>query len=706
MQFNYTHYSITLLCILWMVYTPSLHGQIVFSNVPLNINIECDGEIPEVANVSAISSCTGEVDIIFNEEQGTGICPHASVIIRTWLAKDDCGNEKIATQVIEVLDTLAPELSGVPSDITVDCDDIPTVSSGTVTATDNCDNDVDISFEERIIAGECGGSYTLIRTWIGIDDCANTVEDSTILTVIDTIVPELYNIPDDMTVECDNIPTIGIGVIAADNCDSNVDVFFEERTMAGECAGSYTLIRKWIAIDDCANSVEDSIIVTVIDTTAPVFLEEIEDVTIYCDDFPDKPEVVVTDNCSEVEVDFEAYIFQSMPNPIIRYEWIATDHCENEAIIKQDITIVSNLNGNECIWPGDTDKNGHVNQFDLFYIGELFGATGPARPNADLNWQAQSTPLWDQSITNQLDMDINYSNADTNGDGIINEKDLDAIIQNWGNSSLISDRIALEITQEPSSSTGLNTNVSEFFPIAPSMPSDTLEMGSSIRIPINFGSEAAPIENLYNLAFTIDFDSTYFAETSAKVAFDESWLGTPNELIDVQFNTNDGQIHVSVSRIDGTPISGFGKIAELSLIVEDFILFRGETEARNGEIDDFSTIKIQNIFMTFEQSEVVRYAADTLTEIFFVTGETTSTTSLYGENNLRVFPNPVNEQVNISADIKLESIALYHVNGQLVKQFMPRSYQGNYDVSDLPSGVYFIKVETTKESLIQKLLID
>ena len=61
------------------------------------------------------------------------------------------------------------------------------------------------------------------------------------------------------------------------------------------------------------------------------------------------------------------------------------------------------------VWPGDTNNDNVVNQADVLPIGLYWGSTGPARPNASLNWAGQPLNAW------ALVAAATY--ADANGDG-------------------------------------------------------------------------------------------------------------------------------------------------------------------------------------------------------------------------------------------------------------------------------------------------
>ncbi|PLW95112.1 MAG: hypothetical protein C0592_00800, partial [Marinilabiliales bacterium] len=62
------------------------------------------------------------------------------------------------------------------------------------------------------------------------------------------------------------------------------------------------------------------------------------------------------------------------------------------------------------------------------------------------------------------------------------------------------------------------------------------------------------------------------------------------------------------------------------------------------------------------------------------------------ENNIQVYPNPVNEVLNI--DLSTEAIGkLYAADGRLVKQIILVSGLNNIDVSEFESGVYTLSIE-------------
>lgn len=69
-------------------------------------------------------------------------------------------------------------------------------------------------------------------------------------------------------------------------------------------------------------------------------------------------------------------------------------------------------------------------------------------------------------------------------------------------------------------------------------------------------------------------------------------------------------------------------------------------------------------------------------------------------NYFSVYPNPANEVLNISVqkDIKIQSIAVHDILGQLVIALPNIKDVSKIDVSNLRTGNYFLKIKTDKGS--------
>ncbi len=310
----------------------------VFDEYPVEIDVPCDSI--DVATLTATDNC-GEVTIDFEDTFVSGGCE--GTIIRDYTATDECGNVSTAQQIIHLIDEVAPEFVEFPEDATVECDNVPAAAEE-VFATDNCDDEVMVEYlGEEIVEGDCPQSYTIIRTWAAEDNCDNITEQSQTITVVDTTAPEFEIFPEDETVECDMIPEVATGAAAFDNCDEDVTIeYLGEEIIEGECADSYTIVRTWVASDDCGNETVQSQNITVQDTTAPVFDMVADDVTIECDVELPAPMASATDNCGEVSITNEDVIEETecATEYTLTRTYTATDECGNATTAVQIITVV------------------------------------------------------------------------------------------------------------------------------------------------------------------------------------------------------------------------------------------------------------------------------------------------------------------------------------------------------------------------------
>jgi len=82
---------------------------------------------------------------------------------------------------------------------------------------------------------------------------------------------------------------------------------------------------------------------------------------------------------------------------------------------------------NSQVWPGDFDNNGTVEINDLLYWGIAYNASGFSRPNSSINWVGQASEDWDNEVNG-----LNSKHQDGDGNGVVDEQDLFALIQNLG----------------------------------------------------------------------------------------------------------------------------------------------------------------------------------------------------------------------------------------------------------------------------------
>jgi large repetitive protein len=309
----------------------------VFSYVPASITIECDEEVP-FENAVASDNCSNVTVTHEDVAQGEAC---VGQITRVYTAVDECGNTATATQVITITDSEAPVFDPFNPYFAVECDELDEVAL--LTATDNCSEEVTVTYTQTENSGGCIG--VIVRTYTATDGCGNTATAVQYITLLDTTPPTI-EAPADQVVECDAIPSLPMAT-ATDNCGLDVTVTRSDEIIEGECEHTYTLVITWTATDYCDNIATATTTLTIVDTTDPVWVYLPADTTVLCsEELPAVEYPVAEDNCDEY-VDVE-YIEEVTPGDCANeYTLVrifrAFDDCGNQVLYAQNIFVVDTI---------------------------------------------------------------------------------------------------------------------------------------------------------------------------------------------------------------------------------------------------------------------------------------------------------------------------------------------------------------------------
>uniref|UniRef100_UPI002492B708 gliding motility-associated C-terminal domain-containing protein n=1 Tax=Winogradskyella flava TaxID=1884876 RepID=UPI002492B708 len=338
--------------------------------VPSDVILECDTDINDLSITGDVTdesdNCSTGLQATFEDSSTNGNCANETIISRTWSLTDACGNTTSLVQTISLVDTTPPTFDiNLPTDISVECDVIPSIA--TVTAIDNC-GDATVTVEETTTSGSCANDYTLTRTWTAVDACGNEVVHTQIITVTDTTAPT-FTVPSDITVECDidinDLSIVGDVTDELDNCSTGLNATYIDQFEDGSCPNEFIITREWTLTDGCNNTTSAFQIINVVDTVPPTLVTPLDtNITVACDGIPDIPNLVFQDHCSNnIEVQFEEI---SNPNDfedyIVTRLWTVTDLCGNSDTFTQTINVeISNV-----ITAFDASRCVLDTEFDLF----------------------------------------------------------------------------------------------------------------------------------------------------------------------------------------------------------------------------------------------------------------------------------------------------------------------------------------------------
>jgi hypothetical protein len=305
-----------------------------FNGLPQDEILECGDALPSGEDVTAFDSCSNAT-VTFTDEEQLLDCGY--VVLRTFIATDDCGNWNSYVQTITFEDNVGPEFNTIPADLQLSCDDI-VPSAEIPSATDACTGEVLVDFTEVIVDGICSSNYTIERTYSAVDACGNVTAHTQFIEVSDTEDPDFLNYEPSITIPCTESNSVYVS--AFDNC-SSVTLTYDDVVSGNSCSGGIT--RTYTATDACGNAALGIQVMILTDEIAPEFVTFPQDQTFSCSEVPTIDESVVEfiDNCSAVTVSVSENIIAGdcVNSYVLQRTWNISDACNNTNSATWTITV-------------------------------------------------------------------------------------------------------------------------------------------------------------------------------------------------------------------------------------------------------------------------------------------------------------------------------------------------------------------------------
>lgn len=210
---------------------------------------------------------------------------------------------------------------------------------------DECDTGLDVSYTDMVTAGDCEGSYTIVRTWTFVDYALNSLVVDQTISVIDTTAPT-FSAPADISVACtddtSDLSVTGDVMDASDACSASVTVTYSDNAGDSNCFAGDVIVRTWTASDDCGNASSSDQIISLVDDVAPYFTSVPADADLECSDALPMDMATAEDVCSGVTVSFADSEGDANCTgmAVITRTFTATDGCGNVSTAVQMITRV------------------------------------------------------------------------------------------------------------------------------------------------------------------------------------------------------------------------------------------------------------------------------------------------------------------------------------------------------------------------------
>jgi hypothetical protein len=337
------------------------------------------------------------------------------------------------------------------------------------------------------------------------------------------------------------------------------------------------------------------------------------------------------------------------------------------------------------VYPGDANGNGVVNGVDFLYLGLGYNFVGPQRDSMATTFGPIPATPWAYNFLSGS----NLAHADCNGDGLINYYyDAFPIYVNYGL------KRPFPAVVEDSFPAGIpGTDPSLFFD--PAGIPGSLNSGQLFSLPLNLGTPALPVQDLYGLTFSLHLDPEIFDVESTVLNFNQlSWANPDNDRVFMQRQVSDSRIDVSWVRTDHNQRSGFGLVASADLIIIIDVVGYQST-----------TVRIDSIKMVNKWGQEFRIAGSEL--VLEINEDATPVSDKEPQGGqLRVFPNPASEMLYLQHSSPIEWLQLYDLTGQSMLQTRPGQDKASLPLEGIPNGIYLLEIRSEEGLFTRKIIIN
>ncbi len=342
---------------------------------------------------------------------------------------------------------------------------------------------------------------------------------------------------------------------------------------------------------------------------------------------------------------------------------------------------IHSLQAQNILWPGDINNNGIVNGEDAHYWALANGAEdGPERLNTNIEWAATPFIPWEETFIDSIDLAF----ADCNGDGEVDEEDLEEVVlKNFGQSR---PPIGNNRFSETDSERGI--------PLVIRARQNTIRPKEGLDLNIRLGTPGQRVENFLGLTFDLVYDPAIIDEESFVLEASDAWSGDDEDLITFTrkgSNTDPGRTTVGFLRAEPIPLSGGGDVGEIFIVIEDIAV--GITELEIG---------IENVLITNDGLEIasLRNRPERV-RIPFEDSITNIPSNQDQPEEIRIYPNPAYQHLTLElpATENWLRAEVMNLKGKLMATYSISGFERiNLPLEDFPTGNYFLRVVGQKRT--------
>lgn len=357
---------------------------------------------------------------------------------------------------------------------------------------------------------------------------------------------------------------------------------------------------------------------------------------------------------------------------------------------------VLNMNGtfciDDCVWAGDANYDGVVNNRDLLPIGFFMGLGGTTRPNAELEWYGQFADNWISPFAN---FPTNLKHSDADGNGYIGLADTAALHRFYGKVHNLFPEIPAKFKGDNGLITGLK--------LLSHSPGQPIEVGDHVEIEVSLGTAAKPIANLYGYVYKYQFNSNWVISDLDMEFYSNAWMSLNSPTIGFsRSNLPTNALETAFTRTNGLPQSGWGKVAKIDFIIEDIM-----DGGKPGDAKQINLTATGGEGMD-SNGQAIALPDASLNLLVKIPGNSTDDNEQVQENQLFVFPNPTSDLAifHLNGNNEINELQIFSTTGKQVWNSGKVNWKrAEISVADLPNGMYFAVANTTGGRVTKKFQV-
>jgi len=214
---------------------------------------------------------------------------------------------------------------------------------------------------------------------------------------------------------------------------------------------------------------------------------------------------------------------------------------------------------------------------------------------------------------------------------------------------------------------------------------DSAGLNFIVNLDMNIGTSLQQLNNLYGIAFTLNFTTGFIDTSNVTFDFSTSMMGTPGfDLItfDKSF-AGSGYIDVAMTRNDHTNRGGYGLLGRCGIVIVDNVAGVTALQFSISNVTAFDNNEFPVTLSTFGDSVVVD------------TNLLLSNHQIDLTQFVSVYPNPAKDVLKINGGLlNIQSVELISMMGEKINSKTVGAHTAEISTQNIKDGLYVLRCIT------------